>query len=1011
MIRWVVLRAFGSAAAFAYLLAVAPAAEYRDTCDGDETSWVIPEPDANDAIVRLHGRNKKICREGAGAEQIVVEAQRYGTELSLFHKLPTGARVIPDLTATLWVRSDRPGARLYLRVIFPNQKDPKTGQVLSALVEGAKYQDVNRWQQLSCSTSDKTMQNEIRLLRARFQPESVDVRGGYVDQVCVVCPLAAGRTELFLDDLHVGPLVESSLPQLAEEGRRVVPTAEIRQGRLEVGKKPFLTVMMIDHGEPAALFKKLHANTILTPRADNRDRLVQLREQGLWAAADPRTLPAPDHQLSDGERGAPPPYQYPEILMWYLGTWITAQERDDVGTELEQLRRCDYEMRRPALADVLEDERYYSRYVSILGTSRHIFGTNFSIKDYREWLLQRSQIANAGSNLFTWIQVEAPPSTNRWRLAAGLKPAILEPELIRLQLYAAISAGFRGFGYWSRTSLEADVPGALERRLAIAQLNLELELLEPFLATANLDRSDLTFSVKDPARPLTRPDFDFVRDPQNRATEIKKKLNERDTRLKTKQLTPQETDAAVFQGPYYKLIIATWLAHDAQFVPGKLAGNDAKILIPEPSEVARFWQVTPTGVHELNKIKTAGFYQVTIPKFDQTAVILTSALPQLRYQVEQRVREMAPASARISIDLAKEKLKRVQAIDQELTALGQSQPDSAYLLASAGQLIARAENAVTQNEFDDARENAADAMQLLRVLQYAHWNEAMTQSGPRTITSLPTAKPESKAKPPATGKRSRGGKTSKPSPAPPPVVTLNNLMSSPYTICFETLPDHWRMISRIGRSADRPQENLLPCGDFEDPDSVQEHWSQSQNAVEGVRGDAHVAPQPHHGAYALRLVAVPVVKVDPPTVIPRPPLTVTSRPVPIRAGQILYIGGWINLPSPVAGSLDGVTISDNLEGMRGALRFRTPGGWQRFQMLRDVRADGEIWLTITLHGMGEVLVDDLQIIPHEERPIETLEATKPDLEPARPRSFGLWRPFANLGQQSAPQRPAVPPAQ
>src|SRR5579862_548939 len=142
MISWRFLWTFGSAAALALLLSTAQAAEYRDTCDSDETSWAISDLDANDAIVRLHGRNKKICREGAGAEQIVVESLRYGAELSLAHKLPTRARVIADLNATLWVRSDRPGARLYLRVIFPNQKDPKTGQVLSALVEGSKYQDV-----------------------------------------------------------------------------------------------------------------------------------------------------------------------------------------------------------------------------------------------------------------------------------------------------------------------------------------------------------------------------------------------------------------------------------------------------------------------------------------------------------------------------------------------------------------------------------------------------------------------------------------------------------------------------------------------------------------------------------------------------------------------------------------------------------------------------------------------------------------------------------------------------
>ena len=273
--------------------------------------------------------------------------------------------------------------------------------------------------------------------------------------------------------------------------------------------------------------------------------------------------------------------------MWYLGTHISSQHRENIVSQMGQLQRFDYRMRRPALADVADDERSFSRYVSMLGTSRHVCGTTFSFKDYKNWLAQRSRLATPGSYLFTWIQTEPVPAMNDWRLPAGLNQAVIEPEQLRLQVYAAMSVGVRGFGYWSRKSLENDGPGAAERLLAIAELNLELELLEPLLATANQTetaRCNLADPRLDPKLKITRRWFDFPQDQSERERGVRQKLAALDTMQKNQKLIPSEIDVSVFQGAFYKLVIVTWLGHDAQFVPGTLAGNEARVLIPEPSE-------------------------------------------------------------------------------------------------------------------------------------------------------------------------------------------------------------------------------------------------------------------------------------------------------------------------------------------------------------------------------------------------------------------------------------------
>lgn len=947
----------------------AAAEDYRDSCDGTRSNWLISN--VRDALVQ-ETRNTQVFHEGTASEQITVDAQRQGSEVVLSQKLPNPGRVMPELKATLWVRSEHAGVRLYVHVIFPNQTDPRTGDVLGTWIEGGEYTRGRGWQQLVCETSDKVMRNQVRLLRASYTPTSLDLRGSVIDRVIVVCTLGAGKTEIFLDDLRVGPLVPPSRP-IAQAAAAVRPVAEIRQGQLEIAGRPRLTIMGIDHGEDISTFRKLHFNTVWIKDVRDHARLTGLREQEIRAAATPpdEVVSAPPIDPDSNDTALAPPtaptaYQWPEVALWYLGTRVSSGRREEIVSQMQQLRRFDYRLRRPALADVAEDERFFSRYVPMLGTSRHVCGTTFSFKDYKSWLAQRSRLATPGAYQFTWIQTEPVPAINDWRLPAGLKPVVLEPEQLRLQVYAALGAGFRGIGYWNRSSLDADGPGAEERRLAIAELNLELELIEPLLATANqtdVARCKMDDPRLNPKIKLTRRQFDFPQDDSQREREIKQKLAERDTLQKNQKLIQIETDASVFQGAYYKLIIVTWLAHDAQFVPATLAGNEAKVLIPEPSECAHFWEVTTTGLHPLKKAKMPGGYQVTLPKIDQTAIILASPDPLQRDPIEERTTKIAEASAKICINLAKAKLQRVEKIDAELTALGHDQPDGRMLLARAEQSVVQAETAFKQGDFNLAREDSADVMQLCRTLQYAHWNEAVLSQG----------------------------------------VTAP--LSSPYTVCFQTLPDHWRLVERIGRAADRPQDNMLLTGDFEDPNTIRGEWIHSQHAVEGVRGNATLVSSPHQGKFSLKLVASASPGFEPPVVIPRAPVTVTSPPVRVHAGQVLYVTGWINVVTPVSGSLDGVTFHDNIGGMLGALRFTERLGWQRFQFLRDVREDTNFRLTANLNGIGEVLLDDLKVIPHSERPIQQTGGRRTAPFSQNPPPKRSWNPFQNFRQPDPSVQP------
>jgi hypothetical protein len=55
-------------------------------------------------------------------------------------------------------------------------------------------------------------------------------------------------------------------------------------------------------------------------------------------------------------------------------------------------------------------------------------------------------------------------------------------------------------------------------------------------------------------------------------------------------------------------------------------------------------------------------------------------------------------------------------------------------------------------------------------------------------------------------------------------------------------------------------------------------------------------------------------------------------------------------------------LTDSLGGPMLALRWRQPVDWQKFDVVREVRETGDLTLTLSLTGLGEVLFDDLTVL-------------------------------------------------
>ena len=928
------------------LTATLRAEDYRQGFDDETPNWTVGYDKSVVRVLNHAGQTQDRLR-GERAERLTLQAQA-PSKMQLEHQLPA-ARAIEDLKLQVWFRARHKGAALWLRVVFPNETDPRTGEPLSSFLRGDTYGKTGEWQKLEAGAPEKMLQERARQLRSELNNPNLDFGDAYVDRAIITSHIAQGQTDILVDELEFGPIVppaavgtpagsKAEVEQAGHAGQdssfaeqestdREEPQVEFRLDRLLVGGRPFFPRIAAHHDEPFNSLKLAGLNVVWMQNYEDTETLNQLRQHGLWAMATPPRAVTTSGKIIDPEDVSIIPFtkKTEPILLWNLGTRVPPEARNELVGWMKQIQSADRHFRRPVMVDVIGGQEWIvSLHVPMLGVSRHINHTTFSPKAFRQWLVQKKKLARPGTFMWTWIQTEPSASIAALRNPATSSPVVIEPEQIRLQVYAALAAGCRGIGYWKTTSFEADAPGAFERQLAIAQLNLELELLEPWLATGVVV-DHVPFGATPPAAPpITRRNIEF-RNTLPEVAERQALLAERANQAKRAANMAADLEATIIRSDYGTLLLPIWYDREAQFVPGQMAANDATIIVPPFDESASAWEVSPTAIRSLPPTRhPPGGKEIVLKKFDQTAAVIITSNRELIAQLRQKVETLAEPSAKVSVALAKAKLDRVTKVDAELQTLGVSLPDAPQILARSGELVSFAEKALRLKDYDGARQMAADAMQLQRILQRAHWEDAVRK--------------------------------------------LSSPASSPHTICFQTLPDHWRMVARLGDSRMDNNNNLLRSGDFEDIDTmVVDGWRHSQKPIEGIRAAAELYPQAKQGNYSLRMVAVPVPGKELPAVLPQNPVTVTTPAVTVQSGQVVSVTGWVRVTSPVSHSLDGAILYDNLGGPISALRWQNPCDWQRFSILREVQQSGSFTITMSLGGLGEIHFDDVNIIPHDPR--------------------------------------------
>jgi hypothetical protein len=916
--------------------------DYLEGFDSEKPTWATSIPRGSRVKLRGHRRNFSTRHSGKAAEHLEISSLSNGPVIRIEHSLPRSVP-IEDLTLSLEYRSNRPGAILTTRIVFPRQMNPATGQVLNAWLRGDLYSKTGEWQTLRVTSKRDELQERVTRLRAEFSSVSLDLKDAYIDRAILLVGLQSGTTELLIDDLR---WTGYATPQqgIATVGAQVLAqrrrtNIQMRLDRLIVNSRPSLLRFAPHHGESPERLRELGLNTAWINDYTDLARVAKLGEAGIWSLATP-----PRGRVSgeDLDGTAVPSLddfgpQYDGILGWYLGTRIPPEAREELTKQVRLIRAADRLTQRPILGDIGGLERSYSRLLDGIGLTRHPLQTAFSLLDYRQFLTQKRRLLRPGTFVTTWVQTEPEPNGN----ALPDPLPVIEPELIRQLTWTGLSAGARGIGYWKRTSFDDEFPGSKERCLAIAITNQEISLLEPWLASWTvLEHQRIAIPVKPAHKQRGPDDLENLNDARRKRELAKRKrANSRTSQLKLPD-DRNVIEMAIMTSPNGQLLIPLWYQKDAQFVPGQMATQTLDIVIPGVPDTATIWKVSTTGVSTVQKQPGSTGAKVTLENFDQLATLVISTDPNWGSILRKRITRISDRSARLWYELATEKLQRVKRVDAELQQMGHGVPDGPQLLAHATAHLATAfrrlnaepnnSRKVTVASFQTSygattstpefvRLQCQGALQSLRILQRIHWEAA--------------------------------------------VAERSSAVASPYTISFQTLPEHWRFVRRVGATHFAGYENRLPSGNFENTDTAQmidNGWRNMQSDIEGVRAAAELASLGSQSGFALRLLAVPDTNAEIPVALEGIPIALETPPVSVTAGQIVHISGRIRIQARPVASIEGITVTESLTGSK--VRWKKTRGWETFELIREVTTDSDLRLRLTLHGLGEVLFDDLKIV-------------------------------------------------
>jgi hypothetical protein len=965
----------------------------RDGFESDKVSW---RQERTDATVKIfaHERTNRAAHEGQLSEGFQFEAG-VGGGLYFSYKTPN-IPVTKALKVGLYVRSNRTGAQLLGRVILPDDVDPDSRAPSYVMVPGTVLETPDRWQRLELAEMLPSIELQAKVLRASTK-RPVSLKGAYLERLVVNLYEGEGETEVYLDELTVGPVPAAlaakpgaepargpSVRTIADRPRGpneplepVAPglNTRIRLDRNRLTKDGFpwfFTAVRAPDADPDRL-RRVGCDVLVTPKDVTEATIFRAIERGMLivpelTGPDDRSMPEADRLLSEAS-------MFPgkdAVAFWSLGEnmgrAIDPKVRESTLRRVRDAERA-FRKAKPGgsplttgtVVGMLPEYARLPENLDVIGIPTAGWATAQDHMEMFQYLEQRRYLTarnNTDALLWATVDAAAPPIYQESIWGTDEPPSWgqprVQPEQVRISTYAAIAAGCRGICFRADSDLTREVgrPALIE----MALLNEEIDLLEPILADPDKAVRMIETYLPNPPPPPAFTLFQMSTGMTTRAPTPKEFPPH--PSIKAAAITTKDRRGSL-------LMIADYSKY-AQYQPPQGAFNDLKVVVPAPSD-AHAYLITPGGVKALgppalsNGGRGPGGIEFVLPDFGVSAIVLVTTNVELVDQIERAVNKNRPLAISLAIEQAELLRAWVVEIDARLQLDGHPQKESVGLLNQAGELIKSAREALEREEYALAWDEARRAGRPLRILMRYHFMAAYDAiikdlkdldlpCGPTVYDGQAAAKAR----------------------------IIQPIVAAPLA-SFSTLPQAWvwRDWIRTGKLG----RNLVPSGNFNDKEEYDEaEWTPVGYKTDEIDTDIKITPGgadvipgtgPKEGEgprTKLQLFANPKKGTTLDSLVPfvdHPVVAVRSPAVKVGAQQVYRISVMVKLANLALPGAGGLIVRDSIGGERLQFRARDVGvaDWYEVVYYRRVPADGTLSVTLGLAGYGFASFDDLKIEP------------------------------------------------
>jgi hypothetical protein len=404
-----------------------------------------------------------------------------------------------------------------------------------------------------------------------------------------------------------------------------------------------------------------------------------------------------------------------------------------------------------------------------------------------------------------------------------------------------------------------------------------------------------------------------------------------------------------------QLLVPMWTAPGGQFVCGQSAGNGISFIVPGVPDEYRAFHLQPGGLPPVaGAVRVNGGTRITLEEFGLTSLVVLTAEQLWVDNLAGAAKKVGRRAAELRRQLAEARLLAVGQVLAEmpggvlaqLNSNGLGGRSSSDRLNEARKGLQSCDGCLASGEYAAAWLHGERAMRPVRLMERELWDAAISR--------------------------------------------VESPVTTPASVSFWTLPVHWELLTRIGAS--RPGPNRLAGGEFEDRDTwLGAGWDYYEHSLDGIFAEADLSPAAaRSGRLGLRISAYPSDIDEPVSLVETSPAWITTPPVAVEKYTLMVIHGWVNVPTPITGSVDGLMIIDSLGQEPLAQRIGQTEGWQEFTLYRVAPQSGHLTVTFALTGLGEARIDDVTIEsvdpggPWASRPGQVL--------PPAPRVGSLSRP-------------------